>query len=61
MSDVKVLKILVRVRTDKVGSDCKAEIEVDAEEWEDMNAQERDELCRNTVFEMIEWGYEVVS
>lgn len=58
MSDT--VKIKVHVSTGKVGSRVGTEIEVDADDWADMDAKERDEMCRDRMFELIEWGYEVV-
>lgn len=55
MSDV--ITVTVYVRTDKIGSRCTREIEFDAEEWADMSESEKDEVCRETMFEMIEWGF----
>lgn len=51
-------KITVYVSTDKIGSGCNTEIEVDAKEWEEADSKERDEICKEAMFDMIEWGYE---
>lgn len=50
--------VVVSVSTDRIGSRCDREIEVDADEWTNMSIQQRDEFCREILFEMIEWTYD---
>ena len=56
------MKIKVFVSTNKVGSRCESEIEIDDSELEGYEGSEREEFitesCRDAMFEMIEWGYE---
>ena len=47
------MKIIVHVCTDKVGSDCETEIEVE----DDCSDGEIDEISREAMFGMIEWGW----
>jgi hypothetical protein len=49
--------ILVRVSTDKVGSECTAEIEV----GEDMTDVQIEAEAREAMFEMIEWSWTVTD
>lgn len=51
------MKIRVWVATRKVGSKCESTIEVDADEWHEMCDEEKEELCQEKMFAMIEWGY----
>jgi hypothetical protein len=56
------IKVRIHAETWTVGSRQERTIEVDAEEWEDMTPEERDELCREAMFgSLVEWGYEVVE
>lgn len=43
------------ISTDKVGSRCEFEFEMD----DDATAEEIEEAARDAAFEMIEWGYTV--
>ena len=55
------ITIEVWVSTWKVGSECKAEITVDREEWEEMTTEERDEICFDAAQSVFEWGYKIKS
>jgi hypothetical protein len=54
------VKIRVYVSTNKIGSECFNEIEIDREAWEEMDDDEKDELFRNEMFGMIEWNWREV-
>ena len=56
MSDV--VKVKVWVKTDIVNSTCEDVIELDREEWESMTEDQREDFCRDVVWNMAEWGYE---
>lgn len=56
MDDVE---IIVSVSTNKVGSKCEETIAFDREDWESMSEQEQEEVCRDEIFQMIEWNYEI--
>lgn len=49
--------IIVRVSTDKVGSETTREIEVE----DNATADQMDAEARETMFEMIEWGWSVAK
>lgn len=55
----------VSVSTNKVGSRCEREFEVDDEDLEDLNEQEHDalvdEYARDVMFDMIDWGWDRVE
>jgi len=51
------VKITVWVATNKVGSKCELELEVDRDGWESMTEDERDDAAREAVWEMAEWGW----
>lgn len=55
------MKFKVYVSTDKVGSECETEHDVDTEEWESMTAEEQEHYMRDIMFEMIEWNWEEVK
>ena len=59
MSDT--VKIRCYIHTNKVGSECTDIVEIDREEWEDMDEGERDEYLQECAFQMMEWGYEEVE
>ena len=54
----KKLKIVVNVSNDLVGCKTSKSFLIDAEEWEEMTGRDREEMCRDVMFEMIDWGYE---
>ena len=53
----ETIEIKVWVSTEKIGSECSTTLEFYKEDWEEMTDSERDEACRDSMFEMIEWGY----
>ncbi len=52
-------KIKVSVRTDRVGSKC--ETILDEPFWDTMSDQEKEETCRDVMFNMIDWDYEEIE
>ena len=52
----KIIKYRGRVRTDKVGSECEFEFEVDAR-WHHTRVEEE---AREAAFDLVEWSYEIV-
>lgn len=55
------IEISITVSTDKVGSECKDSLIVDREDWENMSDDEKDEECKETAFQMIDWSYEEIK
>lgn len=55
------MKIKVWVCTNKVGSKSVREIEINDDEWNEMEESEKDDICMETMNEMIEWGYKTLS
>lgn len=53
------IEVVVYVRTDMVGSKVETTISFDRDEWESMSNKERDDACRDEMFKLISWGYEV--
>lgn len=49
------MKIKVSVQTDKVGSKCEQEIELDDEDH--LTDEDLEEIAKDTMFEMIEWNW----
>lgn len=54
------VKILVRVRTEKVGSECREMVEFDRTDWEAMSPEEREDELREVVWNMAEWNWNEV-
>ncbi len=52
-------KIKVTVQTNKVGSKCE-EI-IDEPDWDEMTDDERENVCMDVMFEMIDWNYSEVG
>lgn len=53
MSDKVIVK--VSISTQKVGSECVDELEFDREDWEAMTDEQKDEVCQEAAFGMMEW------
>ena len=51
--------IVLYARTDIVGSKVEREIEVDAEDWAEMDDAERDKMMFDAMFDdsLVDWGY----
>lgn len=48
-------KVTGEIRTNKVGSDCAFELEVD----DDLTDEEIEEIAKQAAYEHVEWNYEV--
>lgn len=53
----EMIKIIVYLNTNKVGSKVTKSFETEKADWESMSDEEKDELCKETMEEMIEWGW----
>lgn len=53
------VKINVYVSTSRVGSKNETTIEIDSEEYVEMDDFEIEEMCREVMFDLIAWGFEV--
>lgn len=51
--------IKVYVKTKYVGSQDETYIELDRDEYDSMTEEEVENMCRDEMFEMLEWGYRV--
>lgn len=51
------MEIKVSVSTGYAGCSVEETFSIDREEWEEMSDGERDDMCLDFVFKMIEWGY----
>jgi hypothetical protein len=56
MSDTVLVRVWVATR--KVGSECDTVIDFEKEDWEGMSDNEKDEACKETMWEMCDWGYD---
>lgn len=52
------MKITVWAQTNKVGSRSETSFEIDKEEWDEMPEDERTDLCREMLPNIINWGWE---
>ncbi len=50
--------VRVTARTRCIGSSDYINLSFTREEWEDMDAQEREEECKEAMFSMIEWTWD---
>ncbi len=58
MSDMIVIE--VSVSTNRVGSRCSSEFEVDEQEWAGMSEDEKEETWREDMYDLIEWNYRIL-
>lgn len=59
MSDV--VKVEITVKTNKIGSKASRTIDFDKEVWEEMTHDDKEEVCRETMQEMIEWDWNEIN
>lgn len=52
------MTITVYVATNKLGSKCSHDFEIPDQEWAEMNEAEREKLCLEVMFNMIEWNWQ---
>jgi len=50
------MKILVKIRTNKIGSECFNEFDLD----DDSTPEEIEELAQEVAFEMVDWSYKIL-
>lgn len=55
------VKIKVFVGTNRVGSKTERTVEVDRDEYDEMGDEEVEEMCKEIMYEMISWDFEVVE
>ncbi len=55
------IKVKVTIQTDMVGSKCTDILEIDQSEWDEMTDRQKDEYCKESAFQMMEWGYDVIG
>jgi len=55
----KIIKVWVETKT--LGSSHSRSVEVDKETWEKLSEQERHDLMLDTLYELIDWGYDEVK
>jgi hypothetical protein len=51
-------RIKVTIRTNKVGSECSDIMEFEDDDWNSMTDPEREEVCKDAAFNMMEWNFE---
>lgn len=54
------MKIRVTAHTDRVGSSSSTEFEMDEEEWNSYSDQEKEEICLDSLWNLIDWNWEVI-
>lgn len=55
------VKIKVFVSTNKAGSKTERIIEIDRDEYDEMGAEDMEEMCKEVMSDMISWDFEVVE
>ncbi len=55
------VRVSLRVRTEKEGSEVEAIIEFDPDEWKEMNDSEIEAFCQEKMLQMVSWDYDVVA
>ena len=53
-----MIKITVWVETDKLGSRCESEVEIERELWLEMTEDEKAKEIQEEIWDMCEWGWE---
>tara|TARA_R110000744_G_C19371770_1_gene563194 strand:- start:54364 stop:54549 length:186 start_codon:yes stop_codon:yes gene_type:complete len=53
--------IRVYISTDNIGSECEEIVEVDADYYNSLDEEDKDEWFKDIAFNMTEWGYEEVE
>jgi hypothetical protein len=56
--NTNIVKIKIKISTNKVGSECETTLEFDRDVWESMTDDEKDDECRDAAFEYIDWYWE---
>ena len=51
------MKVTYWVQTDKIGSKCEDELDIDEEEWNEMSEEERSVMIFPLICEMIDWSF----
>ena len=56
------MRIRIKVSTNKVGSECYDEFDIDDAEWNEMTEQEQADFCLEALWNsgMVDWTYEPV-
>ena len=56
-----MITIRVFVHNGYVNGTVVHEFKIEKEDWDEMSIEERDKLCLEVMWELIEWGYEEVE
>lgn len=57
MSDF--IKVKVYISTQKVGSECADEFDIEKDYWESLSEDEKEDMCKEVAFSMMEWNFEI--
>lgn len=53
------ITIKVWVETNRIGSRNETSFTMPKDEWEEMGEKQRDEICLEALWDLIDWNYEV--
>lgn len=59
----EIVRVVGKVRTNRVGSECEFEAEFERDEWEGMSEDEREEAMREAMWDsgQVDWDYRVAD
>ena len=55
------ITIVVRIRTDAIGSQCEDEITMNRKRWESLSDSVKEAICKEAAFNMMEWDYDEIG
>ena len=53
------ITILISVRTQMQGSQVETELSLDRKNWNAMTSNEKEDECRDAMFDLIEWNWRI--
>ena len=54
------ITVQVHVRTDLVNSQVETTFTIDKDDWEEYEECDKQEICKDYMYALIEWGYKVI-
>jgi len=54
-------KIIVKVQTQNICSECEAIEEIDDDEWNQKTDEEKEYYCKQIMGDMIEWSWKIIG
>lgn len=57
----KMLTVEITASTNRINSKATASFDIEAEEWHSMTAMEQEDMCREWMWDLIDWNFEVAE